>query len=286
MNKSKTWLKIRIHANPDVFESLENFFIEIGSTGTEEQKNSVLGYFPDTVSWDKVQSMLSIYCTNLRDLGFDISEPELKIIPSEDWSTQWRKHFKAIQITSKLVVKPPWESWPLKTGQTVVQITPRMAFGTGTHESTQICLHLLETYMRSGVQILDLGTGSGILAIAAAKIGAKYVLAVDNDSNAIQNTKENVRQNKVDKSVDIVCGSLESIKTCNFDLIMANINRMVMTKLMPHFHSFMQPEGQIILSGILSVEHKLMQSLFSSAGFRIQKLITQGEWNGYFLQAI
>ncbi|MCK4824407.1 50S ribosomal protein L11 methyltransferase, partial [bacterium] len=233
MNKITVWTEIIISAEDAAREALANFFFEHESCGVEEIGNLIKGYFAGSLVSGDLRSYLNIYLESLRDLGFSVGTPEFNTIPAQDWNSQWRKNFKPIKVTSRIIVKPPWEKCNCSGNQVVVDIMPRMAFGTGTHETTQLCLALLEIYMKPGEAVLDIGTGSGILAITAAKLGACCVLAVDTDEHAVENARENVVQNGVEGRVEVLKGTVDSIVSRTFDLILANINRNILTTLLP-----------------------------------------------------
>ena len=146
-----------------------------------------------------------------------------------DWEAEWRRFFAPVWATERIVVHPSWIPVELAEGQIAVHIDPKMAFGTGGHESTQLCLQALEHYLRPGARCLDLGTGSGILSIAAALLGAGSVLAVDIDEKAVANARENLAHNRIDSGqVEVRLGSVEAIAERPFDLVLANIQSHVL----------------------------------------------------------
>ena len=163
----------------------------------------------------------------------------------------------------------------------VLDIMPRMAFGTGTHESTQICLVFLETILLQSQTVLDLGTGSGILAIAAAKLGAARVLAVDIDEVCMANARENAAANHVNKVVEVRLGSLESTGSETFDLVMANINRNVIIPILPEMKQTLNKDGRIMLSGLLESEKLLIEKAVHDCGCEILNQKQIGEWIGF-----
>ena len=284
MNKITVWTEIIISAEDAAREALANYFFEHESCGVEETGNLIKGYFAGSLVSGDLRSYLNIYIESLRDLGFSVGTPEFHTIPAQDWNSQWRKNFKPIKVTSRIIVKPPWEKCNCSGNQVVVDIIPRMAFGTGTHETTQLCLELLEIYMKPGEAVLDIGTGSGILAITAAKLGACCILAVDTDEHAVENTRENVVQNGVEERVEILKGTVDSIKSRTFDLILANINSVILTTLLPKLRRLCQEKTKIVLSGILTSEKDDIENVILDTGCSIQEVRGMGEWLGYVIR--
>jgi ribosomal protein L11 methyltransferase len=209
-----------------------------------------------------------------------VGKPALRRIVSQDWNTEWRAYFKPVQVTPRIVVKPPWETWRARGDEVVVDIMPRMAFGTGTHETTRLCLELLEWVLLPGDVVLDIGTGSGILGIAAVKLGALWVLGVDVDADALANARENAIQNGVLGRVLLACGSAEIVGSQPFRVVLANIDASTLTRLLPMLRSLGEPDGRWIFSGILASEGSLFEEALSTAGYFLIDKRSSGEWIG------
>jgi ribosomal protein L11 methyltransferase len=283
MNKPKTWIELTVPVEASAAEAVENFLFEQGCLGIEELAGTIKGYFHEAQIPYRLKRSLLLFIQNLQDLGFTAGVPDFRKIEAQDWSSQWQKWFKPIRISRSIIVKPPWENWPYRSGETVVTIMPRMAFGTGTHETTQLCLSLLEAVLQPHQCVLDVGTGSGILAIAAALMGASRVLAVDTDIDAISNAEENSVTNHVNHRLEIRLGSLEAVDRESFDLILANINRMVLLNLLLRMRHLLNPEGGIILSGILETERPVLEKAIEDSGYSILRFQQIGEWIGFFI---
>jgi len=311
MNKPQTWISVFIPADASAFESVHNVLFELGSTGTEECPDGIRAFFPGPELPPAAMSALKGYLESVRTLGLNVGNPLTIKIPDQDWAKKWREGFKPIRVTDRIVIKPPWEPWKPGSGSIVIDIYPRMAFGTGTHETTQLCLVLTEKYLKPGWRVLDIGTGSAVLAIAAAKLGAKCVLALDNDEDAIANAVENVKMNRVEErvkvhrgTVDILMGGIRSPvarqkysdksrhgsnsnAACGipisggFDLILANIDRPTLTVVIPQIGPLMNPGGQFILSGILDTEKETIGFVLQQNGFRVLEAMPRGEWVGF-----
>ena len=278
MNEPMFWIEVTVPAASECFEAVGNFLFEHGSCGIEEGKEVLRGYFRGDFFSDKLKTLLEFYIENLREMGFSVGSPAYRNIPAENWNQNWKNNFKPVQITSRIVVKPPWEKWNSKSNQIVINIIPKMAFGTGTHETTQMLLELLENYLRPSQTILDIGTGSGILAIAGAKLGASRVLGVEIDKDAVENARENVVYNKVEHIVEIRSGSIETIGAEKFDVILSNIDRITTTKLLPKLEEYILPTTALLFSGFLTADKKGMEKIFSRSGYRPVTTKSKGEW--------
>lgn len=278
MNKQILWIEVSIPAALESFEALGNFLFEQGSCGLEEDKEILKGYFQENVFSDKTKTLLESYIVTLRGMGFSVGNPIYRKIPFENWNYNWKKFFKPIQVTSRIVVKPPWEKWKSGSDQIIINITPRMAFGTGTHETTQLLLELLEIYLCPSETVLDVGTGSGILGIAGARLGASRVLGVEIDKNAFENARENIIYNKVDRIVEIRQGSVETIGSEKFDLVLANIDRSTITNLLPEFGKYTFPTSKLLFSGFLTTDRKEIEKTFSACSYQLIEARSRGEW--------
>ena len=262
-------------------EAVGVLFFENGCIGMEELESGLKAYFPAGDFSPERQQLLESSIGRLRELGFDAADLLIRRIPDADWGSKWREGFRPIRITPRLVVAPPWDvPCPSSGSETVITIMPRMAFGTGTHETTRLCLELLESRIRPSEHILDLGTGSGILAIAAARWGAGWVLALDIDPDALDNAQENARANRVEDRVEIRLGSIEAIGNERFDRILANLDRTTIFSVLPALKTHAFPRTGLILSGILVEERDPVEKFVLKAGFRIEECRHQGEWIG------
>lgn len=208
--------------------------------------------------------------------------PTLNRVKSEDWSSSWKVHFKPLRVGKRLLVIPTWEEAAVQSGDLVIRIDPGMAFGTGGHETTRLCLELLESVMEKSPlltvpTLLDLGTGSGILAMAASLLGAGRILALDIDPDAVLVARENLELNQLVQQIE--CGTipLESLEE-NFDIILANILAEELVRLAPYLAERLQPGGSLILSGILAEKEKLVYLGFASLPLKYIQTISAGEW--------
>ena len=202
------------------------------------------------------------------------------LVNDEDWKDKWKENFKPVKVTDRLVVKPTWEEYDAKAGELILQIDPGMAFGTGTHETTSLCMKLLEKYMQDGAgqKILDVGCGSGILSIAAALLGSKEVLGIEIDEDAVEVAKENVSLNGVEEAVCIRQGDLTKGIDFRADIIVANLMHNLVIELSPSAKKHLQKDGVFISSGILLEKKEQVAEAVRKAGFEILEIPEDGEW--------
>ncbi|NLO84635.1 MAG: 50S ribosomal protein L11 methyltransferase [Clostridiales bacterium] len=214
------------------------------------------------------------------DFGIDMGTMTLEMtnVADEDWSENWKKHYKPFRIGSHLVVKPTWEAYQQQDGDLMIELDPGMAFGTGTHETTNMCMEMLERHLRDGVRVMDVGTGSGILAIAAAKLGATDVLAIDIDPSAVKVAKENVALNNVGEHVRVVEGDLVKSEAMPCELAVANIVADAICMLAGPLTRHLVKDGLLICSGIIREREQDVLSAAKAAGYQVQDRLEKGEW--------
>lgn len=202
---------------------------------------------------------------------------------NEDWELEWRRGLRPRRLTERLVVKPSWAEWPLAPGEVVLEIDPKMAFGTGEHATTRGCLRLLDRAIRRGDRVLDVGAGSAILSIAAARLGAREVIAIEHDPDANLNARENIERNGVADRVVLVeaLADAELLGELGaFDLVVANILSGIIKPLLPAFAAAISNSatGRLIVSGILQSEHAAVVAAAAAAGLRAEEVDAEDEW--------
>jgi ribosomal protein L11 methyltransferase len=273
------WTRIQVNCKAAATDAVAAALIDAGCGGTEHSPDGVAGYLPvdDTLEGrlDSLRSLLDGIAPEIQP-----SSPEivLTFVEEEDWAEAWKAHFHPIPIGERLVVAPSWSEYAPAEGQVVVWLDPGMAFGTGSHPTTQLCLEALEGSVRRGMAVLDWGTGSGILAIAAAKLGAARVIAGDVDPLAVQIARENARINEAEEKIDYLVGETPSFEGWSPDLIVCNILAGVILDLSEPLSSLLRPGGRLIASGIIDSRGAEVAAGLERAGFRIDEIRSSGEW--------
>lgn len=203
---------------------------------------------------------------------------EEAVVDDDDWKDKWKEFFKPSKITDTLVVKPTWEEYEKADGEKIIEIDPGMAFGTGTHETTTLCMRLLEKYLKDGQSVMDVGCGSGILAIAAALLGSKNILGIEIDPDAVRTAIENVELNGVSDVVTVKEGDLTKDVDDVVDLIVANLMAPLVIELSGAAAEHLVEKGIYISSGILIEKRDTVAEAVEKAGFEILEILEEGEW--------
>ena len=277
------WAQVTITTSQEASDAVANYLFERDATGIEirdtPSSNSpsvtLISYFPtDDLIGEQVQDLRD-FLTSLIQAGIDThpAKVTLKSIEEDDWSEQWRSAFPPQKIGKCLVIAPTWEDTVPEPSEILIRLDPGMAFGTGQHATTQLALELLETAIKDSDVVADIGTGSGILAIAAAKLGAKRVDAVDLDATTIPIAQSNIQINNVESIIRLHHGDgLHVLESQKYPLIVANILTKVILPMIPQCPKFLEPAGRLILSGILVQEASQVEAQLRENGFRVLKL--------------
>jgi ribosomal protein L11 methyltransferase len=285
-NFMKRWLTITLLIPQSLEEVVSNFLMEQGATGIEEVDEDLRWkrlrtYFSQDGKEKGVPRLLRRYLKSLQNVDPEIANAKIEVtsIPEQDWGENWKRFFKPVQVTSRLVVKPPWSKIRLKKNQIPISIHPGMAFGTGTHATTKLCMKALEGGLRrKGLSVLDVGTGSGILSIAAAQLGAGEVWGFDTDGVAVEDARENVKRNGVSHIVKIRKGRIGDIQK-RFDVIVANIDLKNLKRMRWPLAHHLKSQGLLILSGILEGDgERVRQHFLETERFQWARITHEEEW--------
>ncbi len=272
------WAEISIDAEPSAVDAVGAALAAVGCGGFEvrdgAQPPAVAGFLPVD---DRLEDRLASLKDALDALaGFGVegagTDLTLRYVEEEDWANAWKAYFKPMRVGRRLVVTPPWEDAGLAPGEIPLVIDPGMAFGTGSHPTTQLCLVALEECVRAGQSVADVGTGSGILAIAAAKLGAARVAASDIDPLAVRIARENGAVNGVSLGVS------EALPVGAFDVVVANILADVIIGMGSELWGLTRPGGTLIASGIIETRGDDVQRALEAYGFQARDVCPQGEW--------
>ncbi len=250
----------------------------------------------DLISKDRENSIIHIYiseCDNaaeaLEFLKERLSAEKIPFavgdtsIDDADWNENWKKYFKPIEIGEKLAVVPSWEFYENKEHRTVLSIDPGAAFGTGTHATTSLCLELLQNYVKNDTQMLDIGCGSGILALASVLLGGKSAFGVDIDAQSVKTARENAQINSVSDRVSFEVGDLTEVVSGKYDVICANIVADVIIRLLPDSKQFMTDSGILIVSGIIDIRKDDVLKSVKENGFKILDEKYKDNWCAFVL---
>jgi len=200
------------------------------------------------------------------------------IVENRNWNEEWEKKVRVIEVTDKIVIKPSFKEYTPKEGQVIIKIDPKMSFGTGEHQTTKLVLTYVEKYIQPGDTVLDVGCGTGILAIGAVLLGAESAIGVDNDEWCLLNGNENVALNGLEGKVKIVLGETGGIEEKEFDLILANINKHILLDIKDNLFGKLKASGTLILSGLLTSDEEVIVDTYSAIGLNFIEKSTMDEW--------
>jgi ribosomal protein L11 methyltransferase len=307
MNKPSTekakWVHFKLYTQPELAEALSNYLTEMGAQGVfeeflqtgvsdvpepEPQDERVLNaYFPSGTEDEKHLSDLQSYINSLAELFPNLKKPtfDTEVIIDPQWGEVWKRFFKPLRITKNIIVKPSWERYSATGRETVIEIDPGMAFGTGQHPSTSMCIEAMEEILLKDRtfqkwRVLDVGTGTGILGISAAKLGASSVMCVDIDDQAVEIAHKNVAVNHVGDRVVIVNSDVAKIKG-TFELIVANLTAETLIKIKSHLVKMMEKGGYLVISGIFEKNRQDVERAFTRDDLISHKVIADKEWVCY-----
>ena len=294
------WTQIKVKCNVTDLETvsavmsmMDNFIMTEDYRDIDTELKSVYGDLIDEsiLKADKTKGSCSIFVPEEKNVSEYISyinerlpmlgipyETEIINTADEEWSTAWKKYYKPTPIGEKIVIVPSWEHYDKKDGEIIIDMDPGMAFGTGTHETTRLCATLLEKNIKPGDKMLDVGSGSGILAICGAKLGASSCFACDIDPVAVRTEKENFERNKCDNITCAVSDLLAGVPDEKYDIVTANIVADIIIRMAPDIGKYMLDGALIIVSGIIDVREKDVDKAMAECGFTKTEALYDGGW--------
>ncbi|QNR66055.1 50S ribosomal protein L11 methyltransferase [Paenibacillus peoriae] len=311
------WNEITIHTTEEAIEMISNFLHEAGAGGVSIEESGSLnkprdtsygqwydrplndipegqaiikGYFAEEVDMDRIRSQIEPRVEELRTFDIDPGEVqyELKTVDEDDWANAWKQYFKPLRVSDRLTIKPTWEDYePASEAEKIIELDPGMAFGTGTHPTTSLCLRTLQSVIKGGEEVIDVGTGSGILAIGAVKLGAKHVLALDLDPVAVSSARENTRLNGLEERITIKESDLLSVLNASdptlgiqlpVKLVVANILAEIILLFIDDVYKALEPGGIYIASGIWKNKEEVVETALKAAGFEIAEISRDEDW--------
>ena len=303
-----TWIEVRVITKSEALEPISGIFYGLDCKGAAiedpndrlgreqgpltwdfadinilEHKGKVAvvkGYFSEEDNIDDVIAYVKERVEELKESGLDVGEGtvEAEKMFEEDWANNWKKYYKPIKIGEKIVIKPIWEEYEPTGEEMVVELDPGMAFGTGDHETTRMCVQALDKYVKADTTVFDIGTGSGILALVASKLGAKHVIGVDLDPVAVDSAKENISFNNVD-NIEVLYGNLLDVVDGKADIVVANIIAEIICILVDDVKKALNKDGIFITSGIIHERRQMVIDKLEQEGFEVMEVNKDGEWN-------
>jgi ribosomal protein L11 methyltransferase len=282
-HENPQWLELSFEIDPVAHEALSAFLFDLGCEGIFSEDSSqqlYKAYFPFQGDLENIQNKINGFLQKLEHIFPEVHSPKVIFSKIEglDWNRQWKRFFRPDRVTKGLTIFPAWEPIPKGMEGHLIRIEPGLAFGTGQHPTSRMCLEAMERVsLPASWTMLDVGTGSGILAIYGAKLGATRVVALDVDPEAIRAAEGNIRLNHLSGAIELSSVPLEKLKN-RFSLLTANLTLGVILELFPHFSRLSDPGGWLILSGLLIDQARDVQADFSKYGFSEYETLHQAEW--------
>lgn len=281
MTRPDRWLVLSIRVeNPELQALAADALLDSGGASVQEEGGALITYVAPPADLEAFIEEVRINLAETLPQGAGAAV-QWRWQADEDWSMTWKAGLAPRRISDRLIVKPTWTEWSAAPGEVVLEVDPQMAFGTGEHATTRGCLRLLDAVVRPGDRVLDVGSGSAILAIAAIRLGAGEAVAVEYDPDANINARENLEQNGVEGRVRLIEAMADPdllTELGSFDLVLANILSGVIRPLLPAFLKALSAGGRLIVSGILGAEHQDVVADAEAAGFRVDRVDEEEDW--------
>ena len=302
------WLELSIHTKNEAVEAISNILHEAGASGVviedsaefakprEDQFGEIYAlnkadfpevgvivkaYLAESSFINETIEEIKLSITNLRNYDIDVGNNVVSIceVNEEDWATAWKQYYHPVKISERFTIVPTWEDYtPVSTDELIIELDPGMAFGTGTHPTTVMCLQGLEKVVQQGDTVVDIGTGSGVLSIGAAMLGAKSVHALDLDEVAVRAAKENVELNKVSDTVSVFHGNLLDTVKEPADVVVANILAEIIMSFTDDAFTIVKPGGLYVTSGIIGAKSDDVKAALEASGFVIEEVLMMEDW--------
>ncbi|GMB07575.1 ribosomal protein L11 methyltransferase [Thermolongibacillus altinsuensis] len=302
------WTEISIHTTHEAIEAISNILHEAGAGGVviedpfdlikehdtsygeiyqlnpddyPEEGVIIKAYFPVNSFLGETIEEIKQAINNLMLYDIDLGKNSITIseVNEEEWATAWKKYYNPVKVSEKFTIVPTWETYePVSSDELIIELDPGMAFGTGTHPTTVMCIQALEKTVKKGDTVIDVGTGSGILSIAAAMLGAKEVRALDLDPIAVDSAKLNVKLNKVQHIVTVSQNNLLDRIEGSADIIVANILAEIILRFVDDAYRLLNSGGLFITSGIIQTKKQEVKEGLIRSGFTIEETLTMEDW--------
>ena len=273
----ETFKEFTISSKPFLPEVLQGILWQLDISGIQEEDNylKVFCEKAESVNQTVISKKLQLLVKEKVIESFKVEE---KVLENKNWNEEWEKSREVIEVSEKLIIKPSFKEYSVKPNQIVITIDPKMSFGTGEHQSTKLSLLFLGKYVKNGMKILDVGTGTAVLAIASIKLGADKVIAIDNDQWCYENSLENCEVNSVNDKVEIRLCEIIDVAEQEFDLIVANIQRDILLQIKDEIRQRLAKNGLLILSGLLIQDKEEIQAAYNKLNFSLLECKVSDEW--------
>jgi len=304
------WIEVTVKTTAEGADIIAQVFYDVGVTGVVvEDSGSILQAQQEEVTWDYIDDsiiddieegvLIKAYLSKdnsfedkfckvknkinqlqNQSYGLELGSLSMKVsnVKEEDWANNWKKYYKPFKVSERIVIKPSWEEYTVKGDEIVLEMDPGMAFGTGIHETTALCIDALDRFIEPGARVVDIGCGTGVLAVSSILLGAEKATAVDLDSNAVAITAENAKRNQVDDKLEVFHGNLLDKVEGRFDIAVANIIADVIIELTLTIDNFLKPNGLFIASGIILDRLQDVLDAMEASGLEVVEKNTRGEW--------
>lgn len=276
----RSWTEVRCTVPPDRQDDLVARLAPLGFAGFLQEDDLLIGYIERRRWTPKLRRQVrTLLQDSLKKRGITHDKLISSTLHDRNWNAAWERSAGIVEATDRIIIKPSWKKLRKRDrGKIIVQIDPKMSFGTGHHETTRLCLEMLQRYLNAGDRLLDIGTGTGILAIAGVKLGAHSAVGIDHDSWSVQNARENVRRNRVQGRVTIRRGDLSSLPSRAFDILIANIDFPTFRASLKKIARRVKPGRLLIVSGILVSDLEHFIGLVTSPRLIPIEIAVEGEW--------
>ncbi|AEJ23131.1 50S ribosomal protein L11 methyltransferase [Weissella koreensis] len=307
-----SWHTIEVETQTEAVDAVSNILMEAGAEGVQIEDSADVDHFEPNdatvfIDWDDVKHRengalvigffafglhlpeITLEITNkvqqLNEFGLDAAPGTVtsNVVLDQDWETEWQKYYHPVRVTRQLTIVPKWEEYtPQDQMEKLIVLDPGLAFGTGTHPTTKLMLQALEMVVRGNERVLDVGTGSGVLSIAAKQLGVGDILATDIDEVAVRSAQTNLDLNPIAKDVSVIASDLlKSVpKTEKYNLVVANMLTEVLLPLIPEVEGYLQPGGDFLLSGIYFDKIEVIKTNLVNANYAIDEVMQIGDWYG------
>lgn len=300
------WIEVNVAVTHEAVEAVSDVLISAGTKGVAiedpqlindlrnsgtweltdipEQMNTevvtVSAYYPDDEELNGRLAFIDVGLTAIEERigNYRFGNTRFRKLAEKDWANEWKQYFHTTHVGKHLVIKPSWEEYEAQPGEKIIKIDPGMAFGTGTHHTTNMCMENIERVLKPGMTVYDVGTGSGILAIAAALLGAKEIVAVDIDAVAVRVAQENIKDNGLSHVIDVRQGDLLAGTSGQADLILANIIADIILLFLQDVPKRLKDDGIFLASGIIEERVVDIEVKAKEVGLKVDNIDHRGGW--------